>query len=284
MIIKILLMGQLLVLHLFSIAQNNSISMGESGEISGNKSLDLVIYSEVGAPNSLSLINDWGEVLKIPFFYANDEIFLINQPLNLQSDFTMGPLNSFNSTGGFTFKMDVKELHEPGESDVNFIVKNSNGQNIFNLFESGFLATKDLQVQGDLEVLGTISKSGGTFKIDQPVFPEKKWLYHSFIESPDMMNVYNGNTITDDKGMAIVKLPGYFEALNKDFKYQLTTIGSFSKATIHKEITNNQFTIKSQEPHVKVSWQITGVRKDKWAEENRVKVEVDKNSNETDIP
>ena len=59
--------------------------------------------------------------------------------------------------------------------------------------------------------------------------PANKYLYHSFVESPDMMNVYNGNVVTDKRGMATVVLPEYFEALNSDFRYQLTVIGRFAR-------------------------------------------------------
>jgi len=64
---------------------------------------------------------------------------------------------------------------------------------------------------------GTLSKSAGSFKIDHPLDPDNKWLYHSFVESPDMMNVYNGNIVSDANGEATVTLPSYFEALNKRF-------------------------------------------------------------------
>src|SRR5262249_35543573 len=75
---------------------------------------------------------------------------------------------------------------------------------------------------GDVSVSGNLSKGGGSFKIDHPLDPENKYLYHSFVESPDMMNVYNGNVVTDASGDAFVEMPEYFEALNKDFRYQLT--------------------------------------------------------------
>ena len=78
---------------------------------------------------------------------------------------------------------------------------------------------------GRAHVTGTLSKGGGSFKIDHPLDPENKYLYHSFVESPDMMNVYNGNVTTDAAGLATVELPEWFEALNRDFRYQLTVIG-----------------------------------------------------------
>jgi hypothetical protein len=62
-------------------------------------------------------------------------------------------------------------------------------------------------------VFGNLSKSGGSFKIDDPLAPEDKYLYHSFVESPDMMNIYNGIVATDPRGMAVVTMPAYFSAL-----------------------------------------------------------------------
>lgn len=130
---------------------------------------------------------------------------------------------------------------------------------------------------GNVNITGSISKGSGTFKIDHPLDPLNKILYHSFVESPDMMNVYNGNIITDANGKAEVILPSYFEALNKDFRYQLTVIGQFAQAIIEDTVKNNRFTIKTDKPNVKVSWQVTGIRKDPFAEKNRVIPEVEKN-------
>ncbi len=133
---------------------------------------------------------------------------------------------------------------------------------------------------GDVHVLGTLSKSGGSFKIDHPQDPANKYLVHSFVESPDMMNVYNGNITSNASGFAIVELPSYFETLNIDFRYQLTVIGEFAQAIVKEEISGNRFTIMTDKPNVKVSWQVTGVRNDAWAQENRIEVEVNKPAHE----
>ena len=129
---------------------------------------------------------------------------------------------------------------------------------------------------GDVDVEGTLSKSGGSFKIDHPLDPANKYLYHSFVESPDMMNIYNGNVVTDGSGTAIVTMPSWFEALNTDFRYQLTAIGQPAQAWVAAEITNRSFIIKTSKPGVKVSWQVTGIRQDAWANAHRIQVEVDK--------
>ena len=134
--------------------------------------------------------------------------------------------------------------------------------------------------QGNVTITGNLSKGGGSFKIDHPLDPENKYLYHSFVESPDMMNIYNGNIITDENGNAVVELPSYFEALNQDFRYQLTAIGTFAQAIVAEEIKGNRFTIKTNAPGVKVSWQVTGVRQDAFARKNRIKVEVEKDEKE----
>jgi hypothetical protein len=129
---------------------------------------------------------------------------------------------------------------------------------------------------GNVRITGTLSKGGGGFRIDHPLEPERKYLSHSFVESPDMLNVYNDNVTTDATGEATVTLPAYFEALNQDFRYQLTVMGQFAQAIVAREIRNNQFTIKTDQPHVKVSWQVTGVRKDPFANRHRILAEEDK--------
>jgi hypothetical protein len=133
-----------------------------------------------------------------------------------------------------------------------------------------------------LTVNGTLAKAGGSFKIDHPLDPRNKYLYHSFVESPDMMNVYNGNVTTGTDGYATIALPDYFEALNRDFRYQLTVIDDsddmavFPQAKVVREVANNQFAIRSSRGNLKVSWQVTGIRHDAWAEKNRIPNSVDK--------
>ncbi|HWL92462.1 MAG TPA: hypothetical protein VNT79_02920, partial [Phycisphaerae bacterium] len=43
------------------------------------------------------------------------------------------------------------------------------------------------QFLGNVDVIGEVSKDGGSFKIDHPLDPANKYLKHSFVESPDMM-------------------------------------------------------------------------------------------------
>jgi hypothetical protein len=132
------------------------------------------------------------------------------------------------------------------------------------------------QFGGDVSVIGNLSKSGGSFQIDHPLDPANKYLYHSFVESPDMKNVYDGTVVTDGGGRATVALPDWFEALNSDFRYQLTVIGQFAHAIVASEVNNNTFMIRTDKPNVKVSWQVTGIRQDAWAKAHRIPVEAEK--------
>lgn len=120
------------------------------------------------------------------------------------------------------------------------------------------------------------SSSIKAFKIDHPLDPTNKYLYHSSVESNDMMNIYNGNATTSASGEATITLPSYFAALNKDFKYQLTCIGTFAQAIVSEEISGNTFKIKTDKPNVKVSWQVAGVRQDAAANYYRIENEVEK--------
>jgi|GEM_PF-775726 len=140
----------------------------------------------------------------------------------------------------------------------------------------GNIPSNGLRVSGNVNIVGSLSKGGGSFKIDHPLDPENKYLYHSFVESPDMMNIYNGNVVTDSKGEAWVEMPEWFDALNRDFRYQLTTIGSFDRVMVAEEIEDNRFLIQSEGSGVKVSWQVTGIRQDAWANKNRIPIEEDK--------
>ena len=130
--------------------------------------------------------------------------------------------------------------------------------------------------EGNVDVTGHLSAATKQFKIDHPLDPTNKYLYHTSVESPDMKNIYDGVAVLDANGAAVVELPAYFQALNQDFRYQLTCIGGFAPIYIDKEIENNRFSIAGGKPGMKVSWQVTGVRHDAYAQQNRSPVEQDK--------
>lgn len=101
------------------------------------------------------------------------------------------------------------------------------------------------------------------FIMDHPLDPANKTLQHSCLEGPEVLNVYSGSVALDENGEAIVNLPDYFEAINKDYRYQLTAIGGAAPGLhIAEEITENSFKIAGGAAGMKISWEVMGVRND----------------------
>jgi len=131
-----------------------------------------------------------------------------------------------------------------------------------------------VSVTGNVNVTGSVSKTGGSFKIDHPLDPAHKYLYHSFVESPDMKNVYDGVATLDASGTATIALPEWFEALNRDFRYQLTALDTPQPGLfVSSRVKGNAFRIAGGVPGAQVSWQLTGTRHDAWADAHRIRVE-----------
>lgn len=131
--------------------------------------------------------------------------------------------------------------------------------------------------QGRAHVTGNFS-AGGTksFVIDHPLDPENKLLRHAAIESSEVLNSYSGNVTLDEAGDARVLLPQWFEALNDDFRYQLTCIGGFAPVYIAERISNGSFKIAGGTAGLEVSWQVTARRNDAFMRSNPMIVEEDK--------
>jgi DNA-binding Lrp family transcriptional regulator len=99
--------------------------------------------------------------------------------------------------------------------------------------------------------------------------------------NPDMKNFYDGMVKLDGKGEAVIELPDWFGAFNKDFRYQLTAIGAPGpNLHIAEGIKNHRFKIAGGSSGMKVSWQVTGVRNDPYSRANPIQIEEDKSDNE----
>jgi hypothetical protein len=133
---------------------------------------------------------------------------------------------------------------------------------------------------GNIEVTGAITAGTKDFKIDHPLDPANKYLYHASVESSEMMNIYDGMATLDSKGEAVVQLPDWFEAVNSDFRYVLTAVGAPGpNLYIAEKIANGQFKIAGGSPGKEVSWMVTGVRQDAFAKAHPLQVEVEKTAN-----
>jgi hypothetical protein len=167
------------------------------------------------------------------------------------------------------------------EGEVPAGISTTNMAAIFGVDNGGIAGNYAGVFSGSVSIAGNVSKSGGSFKIDHPLDPANKYLYHSFVESPDMLNIYNGNASLDGSGTAVITMPDWFEALNTEFRYQLTAVGAPSpNLYIASEMHDRQFTIAGGTPGGRVSWLVTGIRQDPWANAHRIPIEETKRPEE----
>ncbi len=128
--------------------------------------------------------------------------------------------------------------------------------------------------QGNVHVTGMFSKSASCFSIDHPLDPKRKVLNHASVEAPEYKTFYDGVVTLNARGQGRVRLPRWFTVLNRDLRYQLTSIGApVPNLHVSQEVKNNMFVIAGGSRGQKVCWQVTGVRRDTWAQANPLKVE-----------
>ena len=213
--------------------------------------------------------------------------------LVIQATSTLGEVFSVDREGDVTARGAIvaDSLDASSPSTASFAVRAANGQSngiavtgtavnggsaiaIYGKSSGSGLAGK---FDGNVTVTGNHNVSGTkSFVIDHPLDPANRELYHAAIESNEVLNIYSGNVTTGADGFAVVELPDWFEALNTDFRYQLTCVGQFAQAIVERRIAGNRFTIRTSTPSVDVSWQVTARRNDAWMRAHPFEPERDK--------
>jgi hypothetical protein len=195
------------------------------------------------------------------------------------STYGVGVYGNASATSGTTYGVAGDAVSSPdgigvqGQGNAVGVLGNSPNSSGRGVYGSAPITGYAGYFQGRVYVAEALIKAGGGFKIDHPLDPENRYLYHSFVESPDMKNIYDGIALLDSNGEAWVELPEWFEALNKEFRYQLTCIGGFAPVYISERISGNRFKIAGGKEGMEISWMVTGIRKDTFAEANRIPVE-----------
>ncbi len=134
---------------------------------------------------------------------------------------------------------------------------------------------------GNVQISGNMSAATKSFLIDHPLDPAARYLEHACVESPEMKNIYDGSGLANDAGLLEVQLPAYFEALNRDIRYLLTSIGAPSpNLHIRDELHGGRFVIAGAAPGQKICWLVTGTRNDAFAKAHPIVVERDKSDAE----
>ncbi len=284
--------------------QNTFLGFSAGATTAGlNNATAIGARSAVGASNALVLGGIAGVNNAITSAHVGIGITTPNFPLQVIDDGASGAgIEGFSNIAGDSAIMGISNPLTGDSNGGYFVSSSPNGSAVVGINGGGgygaYFSTSSAstgsamaavtpnsaglagQFLGNVSVSGTLSKGAGNFKIDDPIDPGGKYLSHSFVESPDMMDIYNGNVVTNAKGYAVVTLPEWFEALNSDFRYQLTPVGQFSQAMIARKIKDRKFTIRTSKPHVEISWQVTGIRHDAYAVAHRIPTEEVKPPNE----
>jgi hypothetical protein len=254
------------------VGTGTGITAGVIGKATQSGGLGVVALSTASVGNEVPVMVSWS-------LATSGKVTLFNGMAN-SPDSKGIELNFAVPTSRSIISADV------GPDNASTQVFSVNGDGGINT-NAGIFANGSVNVNGSISANGTIHSNTGfsgpvkTFKIDDPLDPDHKWLYHTSIESPDMMTVYNGVIALDAHGQVWVQLPEYFEALNKDFRHQLTAIGAPGpNLFIAKEIAGNRFRIAGGKANAKVSWQVTGIRHDAWANAHRTPIEQEKSAAE----
>jgi hypothetical protein len=261
---------------------NFSTAIGSNAKVTGNNMMALggvghfAVSVGIGTPSPISLL-DVEATAATGLQNPNPVITLGNTAggdlTTVAIDFNPDPVSTsgtYNPDGRFAFS-------DEGNSAGAFVWYN----NVPGAKNNGLQQNMSLDANGNLTVRGNLVKGGGSFKIDDPIDPANKYLSHSFVESPDMMNIYNGIVTLDGHGSAVVTMPEWFSALNRDFRYTLTAIGSPApKLFIADELHENCFRIAGGKKGQRVSWQITGIRQDAYANAHRIPTEEEKPESE----
>ena len=134
------------------------------------------------------------------------------------------------------------------------------GTTIGVLGETGSSAGYGVFALGDLGCSGVKE-----FVIDHPQDPANRLLRHYAAEGPEPFNIYRGTAVLDGDGNAVVELPGYYGAVNRDETYQLTAVGAPAPGLyIAQKVQDGRFRIAGGPPGLEVCWVVTATRNDAW--------------------
>lgn len=136
----------------------------------------------------------------------------------------------------------------------------------------------NIRLGGNTNIIGSLSKSAGSFDIQHPTQPNKR-LVHSFIEGPRCDNIYRG-TAKLNWGKIVVNLDlecvdtidcamteGTFVALNTNPVYFLQNNSSFDR--LLGSINGNLFTIvcENSKSFDLIHWMVIAERKDQYVKD-----------------
>jgi hypothetical protein len=181
-----------------------------------------------------------------------------------------GTVGESNYTAGYGASGWNYAATDPGIGTFGQGITGIAGQSTNIALSYGVYSYDDGGIYNNLDV-GVNFFAGGTksFRIDNPLDPENKFLIHFCVESPEVLNLYRGMVVLDNNGEAVVILPDYFSSIDINSSYQLTPVGgSMPDLYIKNKITDGQFTIAGGVAGKEVSWTVYSERNDIYLKNN----------------
>jgi len=113
---------------------------------------------------------------------------------------------------------------------------------------------------------GPATMAAAAVRVDHPADPAERYLELPLAASGERTVTLDGAVHLDGAGAAEVRLPAWFARVTENHRYQLTAIGAAAPSLhIARELEGDTFAVAGGVPGQKVSWQITGSRRDPWA-------------------
>lgn len=140
---------------------------------------------------------------------------------------------------------------------------------------TAFGSSKAASLNGAVDVIGYLNKSGGGFKIDHPADPENKYLNHEFVESDRAKNIYDGELTFDKDGKATVEMPAWYNHVSANGRLMVMPQETFMPLAT-KKISEGKWEVSGGTPGGKADYFLVATRSDKWAVENHPGVEIEK--------
>ncbi len=170
--------------------------------------------------------------------------FIINslQILNTEDALPNTSSGSLYSLGGASFNKSVIINSTRVSTDISSGALVANGSGVFkkNVLIN-YTSGTALNVIGDANVTGVLSKGGGSFKIDHPV-PSKRdthHLVHCFVEAPTRGDNLYRFKVNVSSGYSYIQLPDYFLYLNENVQIWTSGYNNFgSSYGVLNEIKN----------------------------------------------
>ena len=130
--------------------------------------------------------------------------------------------------------------------------------------------------EGSAEITGATFSSAFVVLVDNPIAPAERFYRQALVGSFEQLSIISGNAVAGANGRVTVKVPTLFARFHTDVRYQLTALGP-AQIYVAKELdAKGRFTVASDVPGVRISWQLTGVRSDPAALKRPLRVDAAK--------